>query len=85
MTQDQGLHHTEYDTRLAAYAAVVDDNDESPADQRVGLFHGHNRICRYGQRRSHSKRRSWRPLNQPHCAALPRVTSTVCGLPEGSR
>ncbi|QIG44852.1 NUDIX domain-containing protein [Nocardioides anomalus] len=27
MTQDQGLHHTEYDTRLAAYAVVVDDSD----------------------------------------------------------
>jgi 8-oxo-dGTP diphosphatase len=27
VTQDQGLHHTEYDTRLAAYAVVVDDRD----------------------------------------------------------
>jgi 8-oxo-dGTP diphosphatase len=27
VTQDQGLHHTEYDSRLAAYAVVVDDRD----------------------------------------------------------
>ena len=27
MTQDQGLHHTEYDSRLAAYAVVVDGDD----------------------------------------------------------
>jgi 8-oxo-dGTP diphosphatase len=27
VTQDQGLHHTEYDSRLAAYAVVVDDHD----------------------------------------------------------
>ena len=27
MTQDQGLRHTEYDTRLAAYAVVVDDRE----------------------------------------------------------
>ncbi|HCB03298.1 MAG TPA: NUDIX domain-containing protein [Nocardioides sp.] len=28
MTQDQGLHHTEYDSRLAAYAVIVDDRDQ---------------------------------------------------------
>jgi 8-oxo-dGTP diphosphatase len=27
VTQDQGLHHTEYDSRLAAYAVVVDGDD----------------------------------------------------------
>jgi len=28
VTQDQGLHHTEYDSRLAAYAVIVDDRDQ---------------------------------------------------------
>src|SRR6185503_15193192 len=38
------------------------------------------------QRRGHSQRgRPPGTHSDAHCCALPRVTSTVCGLPDGSR
>ncbi len=63
--------------------AVVDDDDERAAHQLTRLFHERNRISRRRRRRGHFQRgAAWR---DGHCAAFPRVTCTVCGLPDGSR
>ena len=68
---------------LAVRRPVVDDDDERPTHQLPWLFHECTVYLARDSRRGHAQRR--RCPSAGHCAALPSVTCTVCGLPDGSR
>ena len=84
LTEQFGDQRTAVVLLVAVSGAVIDDDDQRPAHQLPWLFHELNRISGQRQRRGHSQRPGG-PGRDASLLALPRVTSTVCGLPAGSR